>query len=213
VTQYETGSAYDIGSVSGSTTDQVEDKAVEAKDRVQAAAGQARWRLRDQMDSRATQAGYRIQAIAQDIRSVAEELQRQGKDTPARLAEQSAERVEQLGVYLLDTDADRILRDVEDAIRKNPWAAAACGLALGFVAARSVRAFGPRLPGRKPLDPDQPDRSATPPERPDQDPTTPPERPDQDPKVTPSHDQESQEVVLGEESAAGSHPADFRRNL
>ena len=52
--------------------------------------------------------------MAGDARSVADELRNQGKDQPAKLAEQAAQRAESLGDYLQRSDGDTILRDVED---------------------------------------------------------------------------------------------------
>jgi hypothetical protein len=43
-----------------------------------------------------------------------------------------------------DSDADRILGDVEDFARSNPWAVAAGGLALGFAASRLLKASSSR---------------------------------------------------------------------
>jgi hypothetical protein len=71
---------------------------------------------------------------------VAEELRKQGKDKPAQYVEQAADRAERLGGYLEESDGDRILRDVEDFARRNPWAVAAGGLVLGFVASRMLKA-------------------------------------------------------------------------
>lgn len=104
------------------------------------AAGQAKKGLRDQVDQRSTRAGETVTSAAQDARSVGEELRKQGKDRPARMADQAAERAERLGSYLQESDADRILRDVEDFGRRQPWAIAAAGLALGFVGSRFLRA-------------------------------------------------------------------------
>ena len=73
--------------------------------------------------------------MAGDVRSVGEELRKQGKDGPAKVADQAAERAEQVGSYLQDSNADRILRDAEDFGRRKPWAVVAGGLALGFAAA------------------------------------------------------------------------------
>ena len=39
-----------------------------------------------------------------------------------------------------ESDADKILSDVEDAARKNPWAVVAGGVALGFAASRFLKA-------------------------------------------------------------------------
>ena len=124
--------------------DQSKGKAQEVADKAQQqvgeAKGRAREQVRDQVNRRSSEAGERVQSAAGDARSVAEELRRQGKDTPARYAEQAADRAERVGEYLHDADGDRILRDVEDFGRRNPWAVAAGGLALGFVASRLLKA-------------------------------------------------------------------------
>jgi hypothetical protein len=133
---------------SGSTTEQVQQQAQQvaeqAKQTAQKAKGQAQQRMRDQLNNRSAQAGGQIQSTAEDLRSVGEELRKQGKDTPARLADQGAERVERIGRYLTDSDADKILGDIEDFGRRQPWAVIAGGLALGFVASRFVKASSGR---------------------------------------------------------------------
>jgi hypothetical protein len=125
-------------------TAQAKDKAQEvagqAQEKAQEAAGQARDRLRSQIDDRSTQAGDQVRTHAQDLRSVGDSLREQGKDQPARLADQAADRLERAGGWLTESDADRILGDVEDFARKNPWAVMAGGLALGFAASRMLKA-------------------------------------------------------------------------
>jgi hypothetical protein len=111
-----------------------------AQEQMSQATDQARGRLRDQVDQRSTEAGERVRSVAGDARSVAQELRGQGKDTPARYAEQAADRVERMGDWLHDSDGDRILSDVEDFARRNPWSVAAAGLALGFATARVLKA-------------------------------------------------------------------------
>jgi hypothetical protein len=126
------------------TTEQAKEKAGEVKDQMQEKAqeakGQARDRLRDQVDERSTQYGQQIRGQAGDLRSVGEQLRTQGKDGPARMADQAAERVERAGSWLAESDADTILGDVEDFARRNPWAVVAGGLALGFAASRFLKA-------------------------------------------------------------------------
>lgn len=112
----------------------------QAKERVQEAKQQARGRLREQVDQRSTEAGQRLGSAADDVRSVAGELRAQGKDTPARYAEQAAEKAQQLGQRLQDASGDELLRDVEDFARRNPWAMAAGGLVLGLAASRMLKA-------------------------------------------------------------------------
>jgi uncharacterized protein YjbJ (UPF0337 family) len=139
------GSTVDTG---GSTTDQVNDqvrdKAQLAQGKAQGALGQARGRLRDQVDQRSTRAGDQVQSAAQDVRKVAEQLRGQGKETPARVAEQVADRAESFGSYLRDADGERLLGDVEDVARRQPWLVAAGGLALGFAASRFLKASSSR---------------------------------------------------------------------
>jgi ElaB/YqjD/DUF883 family membrane-anchored ribosome-binding protein len=125
-------------------TAQAKDKAQEvagqAQEKAQEAAGQARDRIRTQIDDRSTKAGEQVSTHAQDLRSVGDSLRQQGKDQPAKLADQAADRLERAGGWLTQSDADRIIGDVEDFARKNPWAVMAGGLALGFAASRMLKA-------------------------------------------------------------------------
>jgi ElaB/YqjD/DUF883 family membrane-anchored ribosome-binding protein len=125
---------------SGQAKDKAQEVAGQAQEKAQDAAGQAKGRLREQVDRRSTQAGEQVRSTASDVRSVGEELRKQGKDKPARLADQAADRAERVGSYLQESDADRILRDVEDFGRRQPWAIVAGGLALGFLASRFLKA-------------------------------------------------------------------------
>src|SRR4051794_5919322 len=120
-----------------STTEQAKEKAQEVK-------GQAKNRVSQQVDDRSTQAGQQVSSAAGDARSIAEELRNQGKEQPAKLAEQAAQRAESLGDYLKNADGDAILRDVEDFGRRQPWAVIAGGLALGFAASRFLKASSSR---------------------------------------------------------------------
>jgi hypothetical protein len=124
----------------GQAQDKAREVAGQAQDKARQAAGQARGRMSEEVDRRSTQAGEQVGSAAGDVRSVAGELRKQGKDAPARYAEQAADRAERLGGYLQESDGDRILRDVEDFARRNPWAVAAGGLALGFAASRLLKA-------------------------------------------------------------------------
>jgi hypothetical protein len=144
-----TDTTYGSTAVSGGSTtdqvkDQVRDKAQLAQEKAQGALGQARSRLRDQVDQRSTQAGDQVHSAAQDVRGVADQLRGQGKDAPARVAEQVADRAESFGTYLRDADGERLLRDVEDVARRQPWLVVAGGLALGFAASRFLKASSSR---------------------------------------------------------------------
>ena len=124
----------------GQAKEKAGEVAGQAQQKAQEATGQAKTKLREQVDQRSTQAGEQLASTAQDVRTVGGELQGQGKDKPAQLANQAAERAERLGDYLRSSDADRILGDLEDFGRRQPWAVAAGGLALGFMASRFLKA-------------------------------------------------------------------------
>ena len=125
-------------------TAQAQEKAQEvagqAKEQAANVAGQAKEQARTQIDQRSTQAGEQVATQAESFRKVSETLREQGQDKPAQLAEQAADRIEGLGSYLKDADADKILGDVEDFARKQPVAVIAGGLALGFFASRFLKA-------------------------------------------------------------------------
>jgi hypothetical protein len=127
-------------SSSAQAKDKAQEMAGQAQEKSQEVAGQARDRVREQVDQRSTQAGEQLSSAADDARTVGQELRKQGKDRPAQLAEQAAQRAERLGGYLKDSDADTILRDIEDFGRRQPMAIAAAGLALGFLGSRFLKA-------------------------------------------------------------------------
>jgi hypothetical protein len=126
------------------SVDEAQDKAHEvagqAQEKAREAAGKAQEGIRQQIDDRSSQAGEQVSGTAQDLRSVGEELRKQGKDAPAKLADRAAEQTEKVGSYLKDRGPDEMLRDVEDFGRQRPWAVLAGGMALGVVAARFLKA-------------------------------------------------------------------------
>jgi uncharacterized protein YjbJ (UPF0337 family) len=126
--------------VAGQAQEKASEVAGQAKEQAQHAAGQAKSQIRTQVDQRSTQAGEQVSTQAQDLRTVAEKLREEGKDGPAKVADQVAGRVESVGNYLTQADADRILHDVEDFGRQRPWAVIAAGVGLGLAASRFLKA-------------------------------------------------------------------------
>lgn len=120
--------------------DKMQEAAGQAQERAQEATAKTQDMLRGQVGQRSTQAGERVSGTAQDLRSVSEELRSQGKETPAKLADKAAERTEQVGSYLTDSDPDKLLADVEDFGRRQPWAVLAGGVVVGLAAARFLKA-------------------------------------------------------------------------
>jgi hypothetical protein len=128
----------------GPASGEQQSTADQAKDKAREQAQQAKGALRSQVDQRSTEAGEKVGGMASDVRSVGDQLREQGKDQPAKLADQAADRAERLGSYLQDNDADRILGDLEDFGRRQPWAVVAGGVALGLVASRFLKASSSR---------------------------------------------------------------------
>lgn len=120
--------------------DSAKQVANQAQEQAQQVASKATDQLRTQVDQRSTEAGEKVSSTASDIRSIGEELRTKGQDGPARLAEQAADRAERVGSWLKESDADRILSDVEDFGRRKPWALALGGLVLGAAASRFLKA-------------------------------------------------------------------------
>jgi hypothetical protein len=120
--------------------EKAKDVAGQAQEKAQETAQKAQGVLREQIDQRSQQAGEQIGSTAGDLRSVGEELRKQGKDTPAKLADQAAEKAERVGSYLSEADADRLLSDAEDFGRRQPLAVLAGGVAVGILAARFLKA-------------------------------------------------------------------------
>jgi hypothetical protein len=127
------------GSV-GEAQEKAQEVAGEAQEKAREAAGKAQESVRQQIDQRSTKAGEQVSGTAQDLRSVGEELRKQGKDTPAKLADRAAEQTEKVGSYLKDNGPDKMLEDVEDFGRQRPWAVLAGGMAAGVLAARFLKA-------------------------------------------------------------------------
>lgn len=127
------------GSV-GEAQEKAQEVAGEAQEKARDAAGKAQESVRQQVDQRSTEAGEKVTAQAEDLRSVGEELRKQGKDAPAKLADRAAEQTEKVGSYLKEKGPDEMLHDVEDFGRQRPWAVLAGGLAVGVVAARFLKA-------------------------------------------------------------------------
>jgi hypothetical protein len=112
----------------------------QAQEKVSGLADRAQSTAREQVDQRSTQAGEQVTSLASDLRSVGEQLRSQDNTNSAKVAEQVAERAERAGGYLTESDADRILGDIEDLGRRQPLLVLAGGVVLGLAAARFLKA-------------------------------------------------------------------------
>jgi hypothetical protein len=138
---------HDQGTAQGgstSTREALQDQAQQVTEKAREAQATVQDSVRDQVDSRSTQAGDQLASVSEAMRSMGDQLRSQGNDLPAQLAQQAAERAERLAGYLRDADADRIIGDIEDFGRRQPWVMAAAGLAVGVAAARFLKASSRR---------------------------------------------------------------------
>jgi hypothetical protein len=115
-----------------------------AQEKAQQAAGQVQARLREQIDQRSSHVAAQVNEQASDLRAVGQSLRDQGKEGPARAADQLAGYAEKVGGYLQDKDGQALLSDAEDFGRRQPLAVAAGGLILGFAASRFLKASSGR---------------------------------------------------------------------
>lgn len=124
----------------GPVPEQAKEVAGQAREQAEEVARKAGGRVRSQVDERSTEVGERVVSQAEDVRSIGASLREQGNDSAAQLADQAAERIEQVGAWLRDSDAERMLEQTEDAARRNPWAVLAGSVATGFAISRVLKA-------------------------------------------------------------------------
>ncbi len=111
-----------------------------AGERAAQVADQAKGFVSQQVDQRSTDLGNQLSTHVDSLRAVGNGLRSQGQETPAKLAEVLAERAEGVAQYLKSANGDRVLRDIENMGRRQPWLALTAGVALGFVASRFLKA-------------------------------------------------------------------------
>jgi len=129
-----------LGQTQGQAQEVVGQAAQKAKETSREAMGQARGMVRGQLDQRSSDAGQQITSVADTIRSTGQSMRDQGNSSQADMADRLASQVERVGSYLRDQDADRLLQDVEDFGRRQPWMIAVLGFVGGMAAARFLKA-------------------------------------------------------------------------
>ena len=126
---------------------QVADVVDSAREKTQEQAShvveKGRGALRSQVDARSTQVGEQAQSIAESLRQTALQLRQTGDEQKARyagVADQGADRLERVGGYLTESDAEELLSRVEEVARRQPWLVVGTGLILGIATARFLKA-------------------------------------------------------------------------
>ena len=107
----------------------------EAKDRASST-------VKEQMDTRSTQVGEQMQKVAGAMRQSSNQFREQAGETPAKVNDAVAEKVEQLSAYLKNAKADTMLSDLENVARRRPWLVAGAATVVGFAFSRFLKASG-----------------------------------------------------------------------
>ncbi len=140
-----------MSEIAGQAQERAGQAAQQARTQAVQGAGQALGRLRVGVDQQSVVLGERVNTTAQRARLIGAELRRMGENTPARFAEQTATRGQQLGDWLKQLDADeltgyarriqpgRAVSGVEGFARRRPLLALATGAAIGFLPARLIK--------------------------------------------------------------------------
>lgn len=111
----------------------------------QGAVHQSKSYVSRQIDERSTQVGEQMSSVASDLRNVGRQLGDSDVASPvAGYVDQGADLVERFGTYLQDADTERLIGDLEEIARRQPWAIAAGALVLGFAASRFIKTSSTR---------------------------------------------------------------------
>lgn len=100
----------------------------------------ARGAVIEQIDRRTTRVGMVLQMHVYNLRSMGSSLRDQGLDSTGNLVEYAANRLGVVSNYLVQTDGDRVVHDIESVAREHTAITGAVGLVLGFTAARLLKA-------------------------------------------------------------------------
>src|SRR3954464_6198183 len=128
------------GSYSGtSATEEVRTK---AQDTATNLVDQAQQVASSQANSQMTRAASMLDTVAQSIQSSSQSMREQQPQI-ASVADQAAQRVEQASDYLRQHDFKDVVSEVEGYARREPMIFLGAAFAIGFVAARFMKASSP----------------------------------------------------------------------
>jgi hypothetical protein len=118
----------------------VREQAQQAQEKFADQTQQAKSRVREEVDRRSTEVGQQVSSTADALRHVGDQLRSEGQEPTARLAQQASVHADRVGSWLQRSSGEDILCEVEDLGRRQPLAGLTAGAALGFVAARFLKA-------------------------------------------------------------------------
>jgi ElaB/YqjD/DUF883 family membrane-anchored ribosome-binding protein len=140
-----TTDAYSETTTPGST-DEVRQKAEET---AQTLASQAQEVASTQANAQMTRAASLLNGVAQSIHQTGDSM-RDEQPQIASIADQAATRVEGISDYLRNRDFNDVVRDAESYARREPLLFLGAAFAVGFIAARFLKASAPQSSQRQP---------------------------------------------------------------
>jgi ElaB/YqjD/DUF883 family membrane-anchored ribosome-binding protein len=111
-----------------------------AQDTARDVKGSTREQLRSQLAERSTQVGEQTASVAKAMRRASSQLREDGNDRVASAVDAFADRGQRLGEYLRTADGEKLLRDVEDFARRQPWLMVGGSAVVGFLGSRFMKA-------------------------------------------------------------------------
>jgi hypothetical protein len=139
-----TSSTTDAGELQDTARQKTEELKETARGRTSELTSRTRAWMNEEADQRTTALGSQARTIADAMRETSNRLRSEGQEQPARVTEMTAERIDHMAAYLTEADGDRLMNDVGELARRQPWLFAAAGLAVGFAASRFLKASGGR---------------------------------------------------------------------
>jgi YHS domain-containing protein/ElaB/YqjD/DUF883 family membrane-anchored ribosome-binding protein len=106
-------------------------------------SSRARTKIESMISERKSTAADRIGSVSNAFRSVSQQLREQKQDTIAQYADRAAENVDRISGYLQQRNADEIISDTEDFLRRRPGWMIGGALAAGFLMARFLKSSRP----------------------------------------------------------------------
>jgi hypothetical protein len=117
----------------------------DVREAAQQAVQQGKTLIGKEVDDRTTQIGRQVGSVAQELRNVGDQMRTSGPvGLAAGYVDQAADLVDRLGTYLQDADSERLMGDLENIARQNPWGIAAGALVLGFATSRFLKTSSAR---------------------------------------------------------------------
>ena len=119
-------------------------KAAEVAGQAQQLGESLETRVTEEAGVRSTQVGEQMGAVGDVMHEASRELRDRGNPVPAAIADQVADQADRFGRYLRESSGEKIMKDVQDLAREQPWTVAALAFAAGLAVARLLKASGRR---------------------------------------------------------------------